>query len=147
MIEISTKTGTGEYADSGDSVTAILCNGSGECCSVQLDHPNDDVRQIGSLDVFSGFEELGQCSKITLDETGLKLTVKKTEDDSTDGWKVDWVKVKVNQGITFTCPFNGYIDNDDGAPRERTVQCQNDMRGKKIYFKSHFPSMLFSKVM
>ena len=50
-----------------------------------------------------------------------------------------WAKLKVAEGASFTCSFEGTIDNDGGSgcgsnghPKERTAQCQKSGQFKII---------------
>ena len=72
VSEISTKTGTAEYSDSGANVIGMICNGSGVCCSTALD--DDLPREKGEVDTY-GAGKLGECSKFDVGVGEFHLTV------------------------------------------------------------------------
>ena len=124
ITEISAQTGWHKNAGTDDPVTISVCDVSGDCCSNSLNIPDHDDRVQGHLDTYSGPVVLGQCFNFVPTRGDLTVALEKP---GSDGWNVQWTKVKLSGGRTFTCNFNIWLDNDNGHSNSETVQCQQDV--------------------
>jgi len=124
ITEISTETGSMRSADTDDSVTITVCDVSGGCCSNPLNIPSYDDRAVGHVDTYNRPDVLGQCYRFVPARGDLTVTLEKT---GSDGWNVQWTKVKLSGGRSFTCNFNIWLDNDNGHSNSETAQCQRDL--------------------
>ena len=121
ITEISIQTGSIKAADTKDPATITVCDVSGGCCSNPLDVPGYNDRAQGHVDTYNGPDVLGQCYDFVPARGDLTVTLEKTR---SDGWYVQWTKVKLSCGRSFTCNFNTWLDIDVGYSNSETVQCQ-----------------------
>ena len=98
-------------------MTGMICNGSGACCSTALD--DDLPREKGEVDTY-GPGKLGECSNFEVGVGEFHLTVTTSDED---GWFIEWAKVKLAGGASFTCYYNGFIKNKNPVPPSRTAKC------------------------
>merc|ERR1712226_849103 len=126
---IASKTGTGKYVGSKSRVVAEICDAQGTCCQTSSDGRGLDnskvVRQAGQTDVYTDTAILGSCSlkgSLVGDPNTVKLTT--SDPDGTDGWYVEWIRITMSTGEVFSCPVDGWLDNDNPKePSSRTVSC------------------------
>ena len=89
-----------------------------------LNIPGYDDREQGHVDTYNNPDVLGDCYNFVPARGNLKVTLEKTR---SNGWNVQWTKVKLSGGGAFTCNFNVWFDNDNGHSNSETVQCQRDL--------------------
>ena len=130
VTAIYTKLGTQSKADTSNSVNARICDSGNTCCNIEpLSSSGDNIfGAVGKLSTIPG-EKLGQCAKTKFKREDLKLTL---TIDGNDGFKLDWVKLRLASGEIQTCRFNGWIDGDSGYSPSQTVTCQ----GIVIFFST-----------
>merc|ERR1712061_648678 len=107
---IATKTGTGSVAGSNARVLAQICDAQGFCCHTSSDGRGlyNSERQEGQTDVYTDRAILGSCSqkgRLVGDPSTVKLTT--SNPDGSDGWYVEWIRVKMSTGKVFSCPVDG----------------------------------------
>ena len=124
ITEISTETGSMRHAGTNDPVTITVCDVSGGCCSNPLNVPGYDDRVQGHVDTYNGPDVLGQCYDFVPARGDLTVTLEKTR---SNGWNVQWTKIELSGGRTFTCNFNIWLDDASGYSNSETVQCQRDL--------------------
>ena len=109
------KTSNRASAGTSDQVSIQVCDGTNSCCNADLGYP---VRS--SQDKFSDPGDLGTCLNTTL-QGDLTVTLSK---DGSDGWYPDWTKIVLQQGKTFFCTFDLWLDDNTGYSTSKTVQCK-----------------------
>ena len=97
----------------------------GQCCTTILDDPAVNVRKNGNIDKFAG-ARLGDCSDQSFYGD---LTATLTKDGS-DGWFVEWAKIKFDDSRSYTCNFNTFLDNSGKYSNSMTVNCD---KGNEIF--------------
>ena len=127
VTEISTKTGSMKNAGTDDYVSLTVCDTTGACCTTALDNKSVDDRQKGRVDTFADSLVLGDCFNARLDGQ-LTATLSKLK---SDGWYVEWAKIKLSSGKSFTCLFNSWLDNSGGHKNSMTVTCN---KGKELCY-------------
>ena len=111
-------------AGTNDPVTITICDVSGGCCSNHLNIQGYNDREPGHVDTYNNPDVLGQCYNFVPAAGDLTVTLDKTK---SNGWNVQWAKVIMSGGKTFTCNFNVWLDNDNGYSNSESVQCQRDL--------------------
>ena len=89
-----------------------------DCCTTALDDPDKDDHESVAIDKYSD-TLLGGCQGSYM-QGELAVTLEK---DGTDGWKVDWVTILMDQGIFYTCLFNLWLDDSKGYSNYHTRNC------------------------
>merc|ERR1712113_521363 len=128
---ILTRTGTVKHAGSMSRVVAKICDAQGTCCQTSSEGRGLDnseayaVRRAGQRDFYRDTAILGSCSQkgsLVGDPKTVKLTT--SDPDGTDGWYVEWIRITMSTGEVFSCPVDGWLDNDNPKePSSRTVSC------------------------
>ena len=127
ISELQTKTATTDHANTDDNVTMEVCNKEGKCCTTILDDPAVNDREKGNIDKFAGASLLGDCFGLSFNGD---LTATLTKDNS-DGWFVEWAKIKFDDSRSYTCNFNTFLDNSGKYSNSMTVNC--DKGNKEIF--------------
>jgi len=121
IIALSTKTGLHPASQTNDHVEMNVCDVTGTCCSAGLNHKDDSAsRQIvGKVDQYNDPSILGPCLSTRM-KGQLTATLRKK---GSDGWFVEWAKIKLADGHSFTCEFKMWLDNEGGYTNDLTVPC------------------------
>eukprot|EP00092_Neocalanus_flemingeri_P104760 GFUD01134224.1.p1 GENE.GFUD01134224.1~~GFUD01134224.1.p1 ORF type:complete len:1144 (-),score=169.25 GFUD01134224.1:293-3652(-) len=122
ITEVWIKTGSQAKAKTNDKITIKICDSAEKCCKAILDNPAETDRMRSALDKYSNPDVLGSCFDSHLDGE-LSMTLQK---DGSNGWYVDWAKIFLGQGTSFSCSFGLWLDNDPGYYNSNTVQCKED---------------------
>merc|ERR1719431_678132 len=128
ISEISTKTGQGDYAMTDEDVSVKVCHGSDpkDCCYTLLDDPKEEDRSTtGKEDFYTRPNELGQCYNFVLGKDAITVTLTPEGDNA---WEVEWAKIKLAGGTSFTCTFNKITSAEvsDGYDLFLTTVCPID---------------------
>ena len=114
--KIITKTSDITYAETNNGVLIEFCN-NGNCCETKLDNVNENEFAKNTIDTFEG-SSLTPCQLYPVTEVKsirMRLVGK-------DGWRGEYVKVKLSNGSEVKCPINRWIDDElDGL--EMTLAC------------------------
>ena len=107
------------YADTNDHVDMKICDNSGNCCESDLDIKSYDDRKKGKVDKYTDPEILANCIETRM-KGQLFATLSK---DRSNGWYVEWAKIQMTRGRSFTCMFNLWLDDSSGYENSKTVPC------------------------
>ena len=132
ISEIWTQTSTRKDADTDDAVTIQVCQMSANCCTSVLDDPDKNDHELGALGKYSN-SLLGECEN-TYGQGQLAVTLEK---DGSNGWYVDWVRILLDKGSSYTCSFDLMLDNDHDNGYYETITLNCDQG--KYMLVLHFP--------
>ena len=119
VTEISVKTGSIKWAGTDDKVSITICDASENCCSTPLNNPGND-RAKGAVDVYTNPDTLGACSEAAMAKGDLTVTLAK---ERSDGWYVDWAEIQLAGGMSYSCLFDLWLDDNAEYSGSKTVQC------------------------
>jgi len=127
VATIVTKTSGISSAGTADQVRIKICDGSNTCCSTDLVYMGRS-----SKEKLTDPDELGPCINTTL-QGDLSVTLSK---DGSDGWYPEWTQIVLQQGKTFLCTFNLWLDDSAGYSTNKTVQCKEETGATEIWTKT-----------
>ena len=105
IYEIWVQTGSVKNADALNvEATIRVCDSIGNCCTTDLEDPEKDDRARGALDKYSNCLLYGCLDTPTVGQLTITL-----EKEASNGWVVDWVKIFLVQGSSYTCHIGKWL--------------------------------------
>jgi len=124
IFKILIKTGSDEWADTTHTRLIQICDGlyPNACCQTTL-----QPAKIGETATYAEQQELGDCYDFALQDNVTVTLIAQSH----NAWQVEWAKVQLVGGISWTCPCdNEWISTDDHwAKTEITKACYHDVKG------------------